>query len=402
MLILKKLLKNIVSTTIETKGTFQLKEDSKNKRSLDDIFHLYDRVIFKDEELSPGLKADAVFLMLGSWYLNNINKNYVMPLDWHFYTQLSGNITCRMYEYMSIYFYAALERQQKYYNVRYSQICNYFPLVSQYPAWKARKQLKKAHESLVSHEYITKVEWLDTLEPKDWLLQYWIGPRAIKEYNHNKEDLKSLGVSLSKPFIPKHRRRKQITHPAHTEGENKLLTSFKTRGLTTSVAEKILKANPEEYIIHKIEVFDWLIKNKRVEKNPAGFLRQSIADDYADPPGYISPREKQRQVQATQQRLQEEFNQQHQVYRRWLASTPEEREEPFLNNITITKFRLKHKREPKQHEINEMRQESVANQPSLTEKQKEIFGKVLFRATTVQELDSEFSKLNQQLFNKTK
>ena len=47
---IQKAFKNIVKASIEAEGTFQLKE-TKSKRYIKDTFHLYDRVIFKGEEL---------------------------------------------------------------------------------------------------------------------------------------------------------------------------------------------------------------------------------------------------------------------------------------------------------------------------------------------------------------
>jgi len=95
---------NIISATIKTNGTFQVKENN-GKKYMDDTFHLYDRVRHRGEMLPDGEVADCTHLWLGSWYLNNINQNYVVPLDWHFYTKLDGTITTRMYEFLSIFYH---------------------------------------------------------------------------------------------------------------------------------------------------------------------------------------------------------------------------------------------------------------------------------------------------------
>jgi len=238
---IQKAFKNIVKASIEAEGTFQLKE-GKNKRYIQDTFHLYERVILTGEDLPEGGTADCVYLMLGSWYLNNINNNYVVPLDWRFYNELSGAITTRMYEYLSIYFYAAIERGNQYHDVRYSQICNYFPLKPQYPAWKARKQLKSAHESLVASGYFAQIEWLETTEADDWLLRYWIGQRAREEYERNKNEIRQFGT-MSKPIpIPDRRRRSQINLFQEDE-DTPLLTELKK--LNVSIT-KAVKAGIEE------------------------------------------------------------------------------------------------------------------------------------------------------------
>lgn len=63
---IKDSLIRIVATTIRAKGTFYLKQSN---QFFDDTFHLYDRVIWTGEKLPDGRKADAVYLMLGSFLL---------------------------------------------------------------------------------------------------------------------------------------------------------------------------------------------------------------------------------------------------------------------------------------------------------------------------------------------
>ena len=57
------------------------------------------------------------------------------------------------------------------------------------------------------------------------------------------------------------------------------------RGVTASAAARLVRAHPER-VAAKLEVFDQLVeaKDKRVAKNPAGFLVKSIAEDYPLPP----------------------------------------------------------------------------------------------------------------------
>ena len=65
----------------------------------------------------------------------------------------------------------------------------------------------------------------------------------------------------------------------------------------TSAAELVL-AYPEERIRAKLEAFDWLIqkKDKRVSKNPAGYLAESIRKDYTPPRGFESMAERQQRL----------------------------------------------------------------------------------------------------------
>src|SRR5262249_28671936 len=54
---------------------------------------------------------------------------------------------------------------------------------------------------------------------------------------------------------------------------------------TARTAQELVEAHPAGRVRTKIEVFDWLLKNedRRVGKNPAGYLVASIRSDYQAP-----------------------------------------------------------------------------------------------------------------------
>ena len=67
-----------------------------------------------------------------------------------------------------------------------------------------------------------------------------------------------------------------------------LIQALKARGVTSKTAQELVDAHPPGRIHTKIEVFDWLMHNedKRVGKNPAGYLVASIRSDYQVPGDY--------------------------------------------------------------------------------------------------------------------
>ena len=88
-----------------------------------------------------------------------------------------------MYEVLSVWFFPALENGKKYIQKRYSEICNYFPLTRQDSKWKAKGQLKSAHQQHIATGFLaSEPEWIDTYEKSDWLLRYYIGPKAKDWY----------------------------------------------------------------------------------------------------------------------------------------------------------------------------------------------------------------------------
>lgn len=377
---IRQAFKNIVKTTIEAKGTYRVKE-SKKKQYIDDTFHLYDRVIFRGESMPDGETADGVYLMLGSWYLQNMNNNYVVPLDWQFYTNLKGALTTRMYEYLSIYFYAALERNYEYHEVRYSHLCSYFPMKPQYPGWKARKQLKKAHEALTKSGYFKKIEWLETTETEDWLVRYWIGDKAKDEYLQNKREIKRYGVITSKPVPIPQRRRKRLSTNNTFEAQNgsESIQKLIDRGISPKVAETLSESHTEPYIAHKIEVLDWLVeKNSHLIKdNPPGFLRNSIIKDFNNPANFVSKEERERQAKLREE--QKRRGQHQEKLREWEEWQQGSMEDKIKGSLWYWQFGFEkeNKRKPTVDEIEIRRAEFIKEIPSDSEKYKQIFGKPL-------------------------
>ena len=72
------------------------------------------------------------------------------------------------------------------------------------------------------------------------------------------------------------------------------------RGVTEATALELAAGHPEEALRSKLDVFDWLVeaRDRRVSKNPAGYLVNSIRQGYAPPAGFV-PREERDRLAAT-------------------------------------------------------------------------------------------------------
>lgn len=175
---IKEALKTVVATTIESKGTLYLKD---RKRWVDDVFHLYERVVFRGEQLPNGEVADTNYLYLGSWYLDNINTRYVKPLDYTYYKSLNSTIAQRLYELFSVKFYRLFLEKFPCLNYRYSTLCQLLPITRQRHLSLAKQQLSPSHKELEDTSFLSKVEWKETSEERDWVLEYYPGARAEQE-----------------------------------------------------------------------------------------------------------------------------------------------------------------------------------------------------------------------------
>ena len=115
-----------------------------------------------------------------------------------------------------------------------------------------------------------------------------------------------------------------------------------------------------------------------ISKNPAGFLRKSIEENYAPPKDYVSPKEKERQAKKQAEQKQKEQKEKEREYKNWLQQTPEQRVQHKVD-FWLNKERNLKKREPSKEEIKTKQQEYIECEPTPEEKQKQLFGKVIFK-----------------------
>jgi hypothetical protein len=90
-------------------------------------------------------------------------------------------------------------------------------------------------------------------------------------------------------ILIRHREETPDAPPPPSEAAE-LAEALAARGITPKTAADLVAAHPPGRVRTKIEVFDWLVKNedKRVGKNPAGYLVASIRSDYQPPDDFAA------------------------------------------------------------------------------------------------------------------
>ena len=182
-------------------------------------------------------------------------------LDLEFYLKLRLPTTKRMYRFLDKRFY---RRSRLDFDLR-TLACEHVGLSRSYAPTELKRRLKPALEEL---------EQLGFLEPLC----------AEERYSYVKRGcwriifLRSSVATAADP------------DPAGQDRQppNELIEALKTRGVTAKAAQELVEAHPHGRIRTKLDVFDWLLPNedRRVGKNPAGYLVASIRSDYQAPGDY--------------------------------------------------------------------------------------------------------------------
>ena len=177
-------------------------------------------------------------------------------LDLEFYLQLRLPTTKRMFRFLDKRFY---RRSRLDFDLR-TLACEHIGMSRSYAPTELKRRLKPALEEL---------EQLGFLEP--------LSARGAVLVRQARDCWRIILIRGRAAQSDDARRRR----PRPSE----LVEALKARGVTAKTAAELVETHPAGRIQTKIEVFDWLMRNedKRVGKNPAGYLVASIRADYQAP-----------------------------------------------------------------------------------------------------------------------
>jgi hypothetical protein len=247
--------------------------DNAAKSWVDENFHVLDNVTLYDRERRrptarsksakgdkpSAAKPEKTPLPLSSFRWNEVifqsfQSGNLKQLDLEFYLKLRLPTTKRMFRFLDKRFY---RRSRLDFDLR-TLACEHIGMSRSYAPTELKRRLRPALEEL---------EQLGFLEPLS----------AEERYSYVKRGtwriilLRGRGV--------------QTDTPPPLSPTNDLFEALKSRGVTGRTAAELVDSHPAVRVQTKVEVFDWLMKNedKRVGKNPAGYLVASIRSDYQAP-----------------------------------------------------------------------------------------------------------------------
>ena len=254
--------------------------DNQAKSWVDEQFHVLDNVTLYDRErrrtsarsskASKGESSECQHreppLPLSSFRWNEVifrsfQSGNLKQLDLEFYLKLRLPTTKRMYRFLDKRFY---RRTRLDFDLR-TLACEHIGLSRSYAPTELKRRLKPALEEL---------EQLGFLEPLPPEKRYCYVKRGCWRVIF----LRGRGVAGDS----------HATGSASNDEANQLVEALKARGVAAKIAQELVDTHPPGRVRPKIEVFDWLSHNedKRIEKNPAGYLVASIRNDYQAPGDY--------------------------------------------------------------------------------------------------------------------
>ncbi len=156
-------LKVMKGTVIESEGAVWI---AGKKKFASDVFSLFDRAKKIGDELDDGSIADRNYVWLSSWYLENLNAHYLLPIDFETYKQLTNHVAKALVPLLQIWLYAS--REQGSFEKRYSELCQTLNIAEYRYLSKIREKLAPSLNELIEYGYLDSWTVEKTSDKKDF------------------------------------------------------------------------------------------------------------------------------------------------------------------------------------------------------------------------------------------
>jgi Replication initiator protein A len=277
-------LQRMTLTGISSKGVIYL---AGRKAWASDTFHVFDRVVAFGMQMPDGMIADQNYVWLSDWQIENINNNYLMPIDFETYRKLKNHIAKALVPLLQVWLYAS--RNEGHFEKRYQDLCNILDIRLQKHLSLIKKQLGPSLSELQNYGYLAGYEIELTSDGRDYKIVADHGPKFFRDQK----------ARASLPPGP----------PSSVGAEPSLLAELMHRGLGQNQARRLLQSlPPDQSVMDQLEYGDWLITNSRKAiHNPPGFYTYLLRENVIPPQSFETS--SQRQLRAAAEESKKTENQ---------------------------------------------------------------------------------------------
>ena len=141
------------ATTIISDGAVYV---AGQKRFARDRFRVFDRALSFGKEMEDGTVADANYIWLSAWQLENINSKFLVPIDLETYRELKNHISkAARVPLLQVWLYASSKKAESF-EKRYTLICARFSPFRCTGRRRPRilRQFKPSLDELTHHGYL--------------------------------------------------------------------------------------------------------------------------------------------------------------------------------------------------------------------------------------------------------
>lgn len=255
-------LQRMTLTGINSKGVVYM---AKRKAWMSDTFHVFDRVVTVGSTLPDGTPADRNYVWLSDWQLENINGNYLLPIDLETYRKLKNQIAKILVPLLQIWLYAS--RAEGRFEKRYPELCQMLDITLHKHLSLIKRQLEPSLSELQHHGYLASYSIELTADGREYKV---VAVHGHKFY-HDQKIRAALPAAAQLP----------------ASQEPPLLKALTDRGIGEKYARRLFRSLPEDRpILDQLEYADYLIAKSGKIANPPGFYIYVLRENLRPPEGF--------------------------------------------------------------------------------------------------------------------
>jgi hypothetical protein len=298
---LERSLKRIALTGIVSEAAVYF---AGTKTRATDIFHVFQRVVLFGKKLPDGTTADKNYVWLSEWQLENINSNFLLPIDFETYKNLKNHIAKALVPLLQIWLFAS--REEAYFEKRYDELCEYLNIRCYPQVSRIREQLSPALDELKAHGYLKN--WKIEEAQQGYKIIFYHGEKFYRDQLTRTEQktktftpkLVKNPIQLALPEPSRTPAPETISAPsvllAASEERSPLVVELVSKfGVDELKARELVSAKPEEV---KKQLGAFSLRKVAITSNLAGWIIRAIEHGYFVPPAYF---ESQRKAEGRQE-----------------------------------------------------------------------------------------------------
>lgn len=296
----------MTATTIISNGVVY---EAGKQRFARDRFHVFERAVSIGKELPDGSIADANYVWLSEWQLENINQNFLLPIDLVTYRELKNHIAKALVPLLQIWLFAS--QRVGSFEKRYDELCEMLSLQIYKAPSLITRQLRPSLDELVRYEYLEKWRIEKTSDGKAYKIIFFHGPKFHRDRRRRIEQKTEpeppIVIAESEPDLPEPGKLELEPDEAKSAAPSKttaagrgakgkefnLIDELSARGLMPSVAMKLIASTPADRqpeIVDYMHYWDSIRTPKR-----AGLLIKLIEKGDPLPASFQTRRDKEQQ-----------------------------------------------------------------------------------------------------------
>lgn len=281
-------LQRMTLTGISSKGVIYL---ARRKAWATDTFHVFDRVVAFGMEMPDGSTAERNYVWLSDWQIENINNNYLMPIDFETYRKLRNHIAKALVPLLQVWLYAS--RNEGRFEKRYQDLCSILDIRHQKHLSLIKKQLGPSLDELQYYGYLASYRIEVTSDGRDYKIVADHGTKFFKDQK----------ARTALPMAETIAGDSADTAPS-------TLKELINRGLSEGHARRLLQSLPEgQCVLEQLEYGDWVIaKSRKAIVNPPGFYIYLLRENVIPPNTFESSSSLRAKALITETKGHEERN----------------------------------------------------------------------------------------------